>query len=157
MKNEKVFEVDIECQKCNGTGLYVGAAERDGAAVVCRTCKGTGKYHHKFTYTEFTNRTPRDDVERVFKTSCGYVHTAKDVVAEGKTIEFSKGGVSYSEWLAGGDPKPLKNLYCPLQFTGQSWKSPIHCRDNFFCGMIPDCPARSRMAECWELYENREQ
>ena len=41
----------IECQACGGTGLYKGMAERDGAAVVCSCCNGTGKT--EFTYNEF--------------------------------------------------------------------------------------------------------
>ena len=40
---EHVIEFDCECESCKGTGLYVGMAEREGSAVVCHTCKGTGK------------------------------------------------------------------------------------------------------------------
>lgn len=151
----KVFEVDIKCQSCDGTGLYVGLAERDGAAVVCTTCKGTGKYHHKFTYDEFTARIKRDDVKRVFKTSCGYVQTPDDVEVDGKTIEFSKSGISYEGWLTGGQPLPLKSLYCPKMWTGQQWNSETcekHCR----CGTsINYCPNRENMAKCWDEYDNR--
>lgn len=41
--SEHIIKIECECNACKGTGLYVGMAERDGAAVVCYTCKGTGK------------------------------------------------------------------------------------------------------------------
>jgi hypothetical protein len=149
----KLFKATIECQHCGGTGLYVGMAERDGSAVVCHHCKGTGKVNHEFRYTEFTQRRPRSDVRRVFQSSCGYVHSADNVTTEdGKSIEFSNGGASYADWLGGKKPLPLKNLYCPLQFTGQQWHAP-YCKDNFWGGMLTDCPERCNMAACWELWE----
>ena len=152
---KKVFEVDIKCQSCGGTGLYVGLDERDGAAVVCYTCKGTGKQHHKFTYEEFTERVVRDDVRRVFKTTCGYVHSADDVVADAETILFSTAGVSYERWLLGNEPMPLKTLYCPKMWTHQKWDSESckkHCRAG---SSINHCPNKCNMAQCWEEYENR--
>jgi DnaJ-class molecular chaperone len=50
------IDLDIVCQSCQGTGLYVGMAERDGAAVVCSTCEGTGRYAYHFEYKPFTER-----------------------------------------------------------------------------------------------------
>ena len=151
----KVFEVDIKCQSCEGTGLYVGLAERDGAAVICHVCKGTGKYHHKFTYDEFTERKERGDVCRVFKTTCGFVHSAFDVEVDGKTIEFSKAGVLYVDWKEGIEPAPLKTLYCPKMWTGQQWNSKT-CDKHCLCGSsINNCPNRKNMAQCWDEYDNR--
>lgn len=153
---EKTFEADIECQSCNGTGLYVGLCERDGAAVVCHTCKGTGKYHYKFTFTKFIKRKNRNDVTRVFANSAGYVHSANDVVTkDGQTIRFSSGGIDYKGWLDGGKPEPMRELYCPLQFTSQTWHSPLYCKDNRF-GLITQCPKRCDMAECWKLYDEEQ-
>ncbi len=153
---KKVFEVDIKCQSCNGTGLYVGMAERDGAAVVCYTCKGTGKYHHKFTYEEFSGRVKCDGVTRVYKTTCGFVHTPEDVEVDGKMIEFSKAGVSYGDWLTGCAPLPVKTLYCPKMWTGQRWDSEA-CKKHCLVGCsINHCPNRKNMPECWEEYETSE-
>jgi len=67
-------EITIECSGCNGSGLYVGMAERDGSAVICHHCKGTGKT--TFKYNEFTGLKIREDILRVFKTTCGYVHSS---------------------------------------------------------------------------------
>jgi hypothetical protein len=154
MENE-IFEVDIECQSCGGTGLYVGMAERDGAAVVCCRCKGSGKFHHKFTYTPFVSRVKRKDVRRVFGNGCGYVHSADNVVMEDKTqINFTQAGASYDEWLNGKKPIPLKTLYCPLQWSSQRW-SHKGCPN---IGCITSCPSRCNMDKCWKLYdeENKE-
>ncbi len=155
MTEQKTFEAKIECQSCDGTGLYVGLAEQDGAAVVCHTCKGTGCYNHKFTYAKFTSRNVRKDVERVFGNSCGYIHSANDVKSKDGLIEFSKGGVSYTDWLKGNKPLPLKKLYCPMLWTGQQWSSPLYCKDDFFGGIISNCPYRLEhgMSKCWEEYE----
>lgn len=150
---KKTFEVDIKCKSCDGTGLCVGIAERDGAAVVCTTCKGTGKFHHKFTYEEFTERAKRSDVRRVFKTSCGFIHSADDVVVDGETIPFDTAGVSYERWLTGNEPIPLKTLYCPKMWTGQRWDSET-CKKHCCCGTsINHCPNRANMAQCWDEYE----
>jgi len=45
---EKI-EMDIECPSCNGTGLYCGMGEKEGVAVVCCKCQGSGKYHYVYT------------------------------------------------------------------------------------------------------------
>ena len=46
--------IKIECKACNGTGLYVGMAERDGVAVQCHNCNGNGWVIYE--YNEFTER-----------------------------------------------------------------------------------------------------
>ncbi len=145
----KLSELKIVCQSCSGTGLYIGMAERDGAAVICTKCDGTGCYSYKFTYEDFVQRKARKGVSRVFKTSAGYVHSSKDV----NGVEFSKSGVSYDEWLRGKEPGPIKELYCPKQWTHQSWNSST-CNANCFAGsLIRDCSYRSEMAKCWEEYD----
>lgn len=148
MSKEQVFEVDIKCSACRGTGLYVGFCERDGSAVVCYKCNGSGKFHHKLAYELFTERIRRDDVKRVFLQTCGYVHSAED--HEG--IEFSKGGTSYKDWLEGGDPKPIKSLYCPLLWTNQRWKTD-KC---LWGGRISQCKHWENKAKCWEEYEKEQ-
>ncbi len=148
----KKIELKIVCQSCNGTGLYVGMAERDGAAVICTTCKGAGCQNYKFAYEDFVQRKARNGVVRVFKTSAGYIHSGKD--ANG--VKFSQGGVSYDEWLKGQEPGPIKELYCPKQWTSQSWNSKTcdeHCHAGCY---IPKCSYRSEMAKCWAEYDQKQ-
>ena len=86
-----IIEYDEKCKSCGGSGLYVGMAERDGAAVVCSTCKGTGCHHVKLTYEDFEGRQNRKDVKRVYQVNPG-------IMLGGKTLaEF--GGVTYEQWL----------------------------------------------------------
>jgi len=147
------ISLEIECKSCNGTGLYVGTAEREGSAVICTTCEGTGCQDYNFGYTLFIERKIRNDVRRVFKRSCGYVHSADDQ----KGIEFSKGGVLYADWIAGKVPKPIKSLYCPLQWTGQEWSSPLYCKVSGAGMCISECPYRKEhgVMPCWDEYENQ--
>ena len=58
----KVIEFDEKCKSCKGTGIYVGMAERDGAGIVCHTCKGTGCHHVKFEYEDFEGKIVRKDI-----------------------------------------------------------------------------------------------
>ncbi len=150
----KKIEIDIECQSCDGTGLYQGMGEDKGCAVVCTTCKGTGKYHYVLEYEPFTERKKRTDIKRVFGNTCGFKHGPDDYKAkDGTLFEFSKGGALYKDWLAGEEPKPLKDLYCPKLWTGQRWNSDKcneHCRPGT---SINYCPMKPQMDKCWEEFE----
>ena len=96
MSEEKTIEYDCECENCGGTGLYVGMGERDGAAVVCSTCKGTGHRHIVTKYTTFTGRNKRENVKRVFRVNPGIC------IGEGSGHSLSDfGGMDYGEWLTG--------------------------------------------------------
>lgn len=155
--NKKVIEVYQECEYCGGTGLYAGFAEKDDCAVVCRFCKGKGSIDYKHEYIPFTGKKQKSGVSRVFKGSFGYGHSSEDIITkEGKAIKFSQGGVSYSEWLKGGEPKPVKELYCPFMFMSQDLsKHPTlkkHCSIiNNVGTFISECPQDKK--KCWELWE----
>lgn len=159
------YEIDIEiqCSSCTGTGLYVGRTERDGAAVVCHTCKGTGKSKFVGTFPKFKGRIVRKDVKRVFSSAGGYVISVGDVMIEdGRVIQFSTSGVDYREWLKGGKPKPLEPLHCPCQHTGQSIRDlnhPAHklweerCSGaNLLGASISTCKLRPDKKTCWKRY-----
>lgn len=55
--------LEYECQDCNGTGLYSGMCEREGEAVICLGCNGTGKAI--FEYRPFARRKGRRDIKTV--------------------------------------------------------------------------------------------
>jgi hypothetical protein len=160
---KKTIKLDIVCQSCNGTGLYSGMCERNGSAVVCYDCNGTGKYKYSFSYEKFKARIVKKDIKRVFKTTCGFVHSASDVLTEaGKFIEFSKAGCSYKEWLRGVKPKPVKELYCPYLWANQDlqlndvnnlYKN--NCsKMNLLGSRITNCENYNDKEKCWKIFEN---
>lgn len=154
---------EVECNSCGGTGLYCGMAERKGAAVVCVHCNGTGKVRVRQTFKKFVTRKKRQGVKRVFETAGGYVIAADDVTTkEGETIHFSRYGVEYKDWLKGEAPKPLEDLHCPYQHTGQGLQSndvndlyKTRCSKYLGCGMISECKCRKDMAKCWKIYHGK--
>jgi len=149
----------VECSACKGTGLYVGMAERDGAAVVCRVCKGTGCGIVKLQFNKFKGIKKRDDVVRVFDNSCGFIISAKNVVVDNKQINFEDAGVTYDEWQAGKTPLPIKDLHCPFLHTcqmldreGKLYTS--RCREGLRgFGEITKCKYYPNKNECWKIHE----
>jgi len=157
-----VIDADVCCTKCGGTGLYKGMAERGDAAVICVYCNGTGKEHIHLEYERFVNRKKRSGVKRVYKTAFGYVITDKDTVnSEGTTIHFSECGCSYDEWENGVEPKPIKELHCPMIHFGQGTDDGNFVRENIcekvnkcFVGTyFPKC-AETNRESCWKKYED---
>ena len=154
---------EVECDSCGGTGLYCGMAEKKGSAVVCTNCKGTGKVSVKQTFKKFEKRKKREGVKRVFETAGGYMLAADDVTTkEGVTIHFSRFGVEYEDWLNGIAPKPLEELHCPYQHTGQGLQSndvnglyESRCSKHLGWGMITNCKCRKDMAKCWKIYNGK--
>lgn len=149
--------VKAECSSCSGTGLYAGMAERDGAAVVCFQCKGTGR--KDITYTPFTARKRRTGITRVYKKGTSYVIAPKVIDFEGiGKIDLSKEGVTYEEWLSGVNPKHIRQLGCPMM-TDQS---ACHGVDGFtdvcnklnggWLSIIPTCKCENKSA-CWERFD----
>lgn len=151
--NENRIKLEVECDVCGGTGLYSGMAERDECAVVCSYCKGTGKA--TISYNEFTGRKKKNGIKRVFARSCGFVHSHKDIVVNGKEIKFSEGGCTYNEWLNGAKPKPVKDLYCPYMWDNKGIdKEPLdNCKDVGLGGSISDCKHFNNKHICWKRYK----
>lgn len=159
-EDDKKQTIEIVCKDCNGTGLYVGMAERNGAAVICNKCNGTGC--KKFTYTPFTERKLRKGIERVYENGHGYVIGSADITTEeGKTIHFSQYGCTYEEWLSGVKPIPIKELCCPYQHTYQELRyKDVNALYESRCShslrlsdRIKDCKLYKCKETCWEIYD----
>jgi hypothetical protein len=155
------IKLKIECKSCNGTGVYVGLAERDGAGVVCHTCKGTGCQDYNFTYTPFKKRQKRKDIKRVFIQGYGYCVGTKPITLDnGVFVDFSKEGVSYEEFLAGKMPEHIKQMGCPMladQSACHDIKGFIdQCEklNGGWIGHIPSCKCKDKMA-CWERFTTK--
>lgn len=151
-------KITIECSSCHGTGLYKGCAEKDGAAVICYKCDGTGKV--EFSFEEFTGRKRKEGIRRVYDGSHGYVISDKDCITKsGDVIRFSEGGCTYEEWLSGKEPAPIKDLYCPYQHDNRGiGNEPLErCKEGCPAfGPIYKCKYHVDKAKCWELYEKKE-
>ncbi len=150
----KIIEFDEQCQRCEGTGLYVGTAERDGAAIVCSTCKGTGCHHFKHSYEEFTERVDRDDVKRVYAINPGfYIGTGN-----GYSLE-SFGGITFEDWKNGTEFTPGtedRNSTCPAWwYQSVDYKKKPEWRR--CSGTIGDpfsgCPRFGSKAGCWYRWD----
>ncbi len=111
--SKQSIKLDIVCQSCAGTGLYVGLAERDGSAVVCYQCKGTGKYAYQFEYEPFAARRPAPK-------SVTRVHVSRGYVLSEKHPDCG-GGMPITEYEPGMIVPADERLYCPFLYTGQAW------------------------------------
>ena len=152
-KNKRIIEYDAACSACGGTGLYVGMGERDGAAVVCHSCKGTGCVHERITYEPFTARKDRANVHRVFQSNPGIC-----VGGDGRSLKLSDfGGQSFADWKNGKLFKrgsEMRNYTCPAWWyqtvdymLKPTWDECIGC------GAFIDCKSFATKARCWERFD----
>ncbi|MBU1067070.1 hypothetical protein KKE60_04755 [Patescibacteria group bacterium] len=157
MSHHKI-EYDCKCKPCKGTGLYIGIVERDGFAVVCHHCAGTGKRHEVLEYDDFEGKEKRDNVIRVLEINpgiCAGVNPEK-----GFTME-SYGGMPYEDWLK-GEPFPLGSemrlFACPAWWyqSADYGKKPRWdwCRG---LGAFYNCDHFPTKEECWERFDREAQ
>lgn len=139
-----------QCKSCEGTGLYVGMAERDGGAVVCHSCKGTGRQHMRVEYEEFKGRRKHPTATHVYYVNPGVVADCGRVVP---------GGVPYRGWEE--DPESVKAVGREMRaHTCPAWwyQSADYDRKPDFewcrpCGMFSRCEHFQNKAECWERWD----
>lgn len=153
MTKEKI-EILEKCSDCKGTGLYVGFAEKDGAAVVCHTCKGTGCCHYVHEYEEFKSRSLRPGVLHVIEANPG-IGVGKGTEANYSLSDF--GGMPYKDWLE-GQPflrgMEMRKFTCPVwwyQATDYSKKpSWEECR---LSGTFSGCKRFKTKDQCWTRFD----
>lgn len=146
------LEFDTKCSACRATGLYVGMAERDGAAVICSRCKGTGCHRLVIKYEDFEGRKPRERVERVYRTNPGICIAN----GNGYTLE-DFGGIPYEAWVAGeGFPPGTENRRstCPAWFyqCADDSKKP-DWEECLPCGAFSSCKQFPNKHRCWERWD----
>jgi len=153
------IEIIQECSPCKGTGIYVGRAERDGAGIICRICKGTGEYLFIHEYEEFTKRKTRTGIKHVVQSNPGIV-----IGIGPNSLELSDfGGMSYSDWLA-GKPFPegseMRKFVCPKWWYQNSGTKPSpgwqECDDNLG-RRFSSCPLFINKAKCWQRFDTEQQ
>ena len=151
---DHLIEYDESCRPCKATGLYVGMAEKSGAAVVCHTCDGTGKHHVKIEWNDFNGRQRQDGVSRVYKTNPGICIGA----GNGHRLE-DFGGISYEDWKSG---KEFVSGTENRKFTCPAWwyqsadysKKPEWKECGY--GAFPACPSFSKKDQCWQRWDKEE-
>jgi hypothetical protein len=147
-----VIEFHEKCKSCNGTGLYVGMAERDGFAVVCSTCEGTGKHFQKIEYDDFEKRASRSNVVHVLEVNPGIgVGTGNGH----KLTDF--GGMPYKDWLKNGKFPPkseMRKYVCPAWwYQSANYKLKPDWKECCGCGSFSDCDHFSHKQKCWERFD----
>jgi len=149
------IEFDEVCKSCGGTGLYIGMAERDGAAVVCHTCKGTGCHHFVHEYEEFQERIPpTKPVVRVYEVNPGVV------IGKGSNLSLDDfGGMYYSQWKAGmpfSEGMENRKFTCPTWWyqtadynKAPNWNECYSCLGRRFSR----CPYFITKEDCWQRWD----
>ena len=147
----KVIEFDEQCKSCKGTGLYVGLGERDGAAVVCHTCQGTGCHHFKYEYEDFKERKPRNGVIRVYDVNPGICIGT----GNGHRLE-DFGGIPLTEWRGGKAFQPgteNRGFTCPAWwYQSADYKKKPNWKECGF-GSFSACEHFKTKEKCWKRWD----
>jgi len=152
------IELSIQCKSCGGTGVYVGMAEHEGAAVVCTTCNGTGEQAYKFEYTPFAGRQVRGGVERVYVSGMGYCIAPKKLTFDNiGEIDMSREGVSYNEFWNGKMPGHVEKLGCPMLADQGACDKIDGFTSECTHGSLRHCSMQQDKAECWKRFHEQKE
>lgn len=146
------IEINEVCRDCGGTGL-LKAKKKDGAAVVCSKCDGSGCYSYTHRYDRFESRFERDDIEWVYQVD-------PSEVTEDLECEFSNlGGMSYKDWKAGREFErgmEMRKYFCPFRwcqvvdyYKRPDWDA---CYVRGF-GKFSQCLHFKDKEKCWERWD----
>ena len=141
------FSVKAECNSCKGTGLYIGMGEKNGAAVVCHTCKGEGCTTYSLRWRAFDSRKKRPGVLQVVQTNPGI----------GISPDSEIGGMSYQDWLDGRQfmqGMEMRQYVCPgwwYQLADYSKKP--QWDQCIGVGAFRHCKNYDNKAQCWARFD----
>lgn len=143
-------KIKVKCSSCNGTGIYVGYAEKDGAAIVCHPCEGKGWIYYE--YEEFKSREILPVIKRVYEKNCGFFIRNTKKIHE-KIEDF--GGMTYGEWLNGAPFPPkseMRNRVCPSWWFRDEEILTRCC----VIGSFLKCKHFHEKHKCWEDFDKKE-
>lgn len=152
---KKVFKVKEKCPSCNGTGVYIGFAERDGFGVVCSRCEGTGCREFIHEYEEFKEKKKTSKIKRILECNpgIGVGINSSDLVLNYESF----GGMGYEDWF-NGKPFPFKSEM--RQFTCPAWwyqsvnyKLKPDWDECIRCGSFSGCKNFKNKDKCWERFD----
>ena len=144
--------VNVFCSVCGGYGVIINNFTKDGSALHCENCDGTGSVER--VIETFTERKNYDQIHRVFLTNLGItIQDYPDLPVE------DQGGVSYEQWQSIGKDcfgkgTELEKRTCPKMWYSQinSTIEPpnyIDCVENKF----RSCPKWRTRADCWTTFK----
>lgn len=153
----EIFERDTKCQACNGTGVYVGLAERNGAGIQCLRCKGSGCYKLRIEWEPFTGKIKTYNIKRVYRANPGIV------IGTGNAHNLEDfGGIPYDDWW--GKPEfPLgtedRAHTCPAWFyqaadykLKPNWEECFNALGKTFSA----CPHFKCKEKCWKRFDEEQ-
>lgn len=147
---EHTKTVQAECSACDGTGL--GMAGRDGFAVQCYHCTGTGREALTFRWRDFEGRKRREGVLQVLQANPGVD------IDTGSVHDF--GGLSVEAWERGdpfGPGTEMRAFACPAWWfqTADCDKKPPYWKEcNDTLGRrFSDCRHFPTKAKCWARWD----
>jgi len=159
---KKKLIIDKFCDSCGGTGLYVGYAEHDGAAVVCHTCKGDGHYKQTISWTPWlksSKRKRRDNVERVFLTNPG-IGIGRGPLRDGSILKLEDfGGAEYDKWLDLGKKafhkgSEMRKYTCPAWwYQSTDYDKKPDWNECIGCGSFSECKNYKTKHLCWDRFD----
>lgn len=152
-----IWKQEAKCDSCEGTGIYMGYAEHDGAGVVCANCKGKGKITMKVEWEKFEGKSYRSGVERVYKINPG-ICIGK---GRGKYKLEDFGGMPYKDWID-GKPFPKKSemrrYTCPAWwYQTADYKEKPDWDECCHFGSFSDCRNFSHKEQCWERFDKEQE
>jgi hypothetical protein len=160
-----VIKYDCQCESCDGTGLYRGFAEKNGFAVVCHTCKGSGKTHVKIEYDDFEGRQERSGVTRVLQTNPGISvgmgqSSSSSYKGNPKFLGLeSFGGLSYEDWKAGkkfGKGTEMRQFSCPAWwYQSVDYDKKPNWKECIGCGSFSSCENFKNKDKCWNKFDKQ--
>jgi len=147
------IEYDEQCKSCKGTGLYIGIGERDGAAIICHTCNGTGCHHVCVEYDSFTIRQDNPNVRRVYKANPGIC-----IGSNNSCTLADFGGMPVKEWESGLPFPPGsedRKHTCPAWFyqSADYNKKPDWNECNCWGNTFSQCAHFQSKEKCWERWD----
>ncbi len=144
--------INVFCSVCNGYGVIINQFTKDGSALHCENCNGTGSIER--TIETFSERKVYDNIHRVFLTNLGTtIQDYPELPVE------DQGGVSYEQWQTIGKDifakgTELEKRTCPKMWysmVNSSIKAPAYddCVENKF----RSCAKWRTRSECWTTFK----
>ena len=141
----------VRCEKCKGTGIYVGCAEKDGYGIVCNICGGNGCYEKHIIWNKFTGKEKAANVKIVLEINPG--------IGVGEPEKYNFGGMPYDDWYNGKPFPPkseMREYVCPRWWRQNSKLGAMERWEECGCSHFSICDNFINKSKCWDKYDKEE-